>query len=63
MQLDERGWDEVIATLAATFAEMTRIRGDASDRIAASGEQGDPGDGGDARLRVAATAAAARSGD
>jgi hypothetical protein len=39
MQLDERGWDEVIATLAATFAEMTRIRGDAGDRIAASGEK------------------------
>jgi hypothetical protein len=37
MQLDERGWDEVIATLAATFAEMSRIRGDAGDRIAASG--------------------------
>jgi DNA-binding transcriptional ArsR family regulator len=39
MQLDERGWDEAIATLAATFAEMTRIRGDAGDRIAASGSK------------------------
>lgn len=39
MQLDERGWKELIASLAATFAEMTRIRGDAIDRIAASGDE------------------------
>ena len=39
MQLDERGWDEVITTLAATFAEMTRIRSDATDRISASGAE------------------------
>lgn len=39
MQLDERGWDEVIATLAATFGELTQIRHDASDRLAASGEE------------------------
>lgn len=39
MQLDERGWKELIASLAATFAEMTRIRSDASDRIAASGDE------------------------
>jgi hypothetical protein len=37
MQLDERAWGEVIATLAATFAELTQIRHDARDRIAASG--------------------------
>jgi hypothetical protein len=37
MQLDERAWGEMIATLAATFAEVSRIRRDASDRIAASG--------------------------
>jgi hypothetical protein len=39
MQLDERGWGEVIAALAATFAELTQIRRDAHDRIAASGEE------------------------
>jgi DNA-binding transcriptional ArsR family regulator len=38
MQLDERGWKEVIATLAATFGELTQIRHDARDRLAASGE-------------------------
>jgi DNA-binding transcriptional ArsR family regulator len=38
MQLDERGWKEVIATLAATFGELTQIRQDARDRLAASGE-------------------------
>jgi DNA-binding transcriptional ArsR family regulator len=39
MQLDERGWGEVIATLAATFGELTQIRHDARDRLAASGEE------------------------
>lgn len=39
MQLDERAWSEVIAILAATFAELTQIRHDASDRIAASGDE------------------------
>jgi hypothetical protein len=39
MQLDERGWKEVIATLAATFGELTQIRHDARDRLAASGEE------------------------
>jgi DNA-binding transcriptional ArsR family regulator len=39
MQLDERGWEEVIAKLAATFAELSRIRSDAGDRLAASGEK------------------------
>jgi hypothetical protein len=38
MQLDERGWGEAIAALAGTFAELTRIRHDARDRLAASGE-------------------------
>jgi hypothetical protein len=37
MQLDERAWEEVIATLAATFAQLTVIREDARDRLAASG--------------------------
>lgn len=39
MQLDERGWEEVVATLAATFGELTQIRHDARDRLAASGEE------------------------
>jgi DNA-binding transcriptional ArsR family regulator len=39
MQLDERGWKEVITTLAATFGELTQIRHDAKDRLAASGEE------------------------
>lgn len=39
MQLDERGWEEVIATLASAFGELTQIRHDARDRIAASGEK------------------------
>ncbi|MDQ2629757.1 MAG: winged helix-turn-helix domain-containing protein [Actinomycetota bacterium] len=39
MQLDERGWKEMIATLAATFGELTQIRHDAKDRLAASGEE------------------------
>lgn len=39
MQLDERGWNEVIATLAATLGELTQIRHDAKDRLASSGEQ------------------------
>lgn len=39
MQLDERGWKEVIAALAATFGELTQIRHDARDRLAASGEE------------------------
>ena len=39
MQLDERGWEEVIATLASAFGELTQIRHDARDRLAASGER------------------------
>jgi DNA-binding transcriptional ArsR family regulator len=39
MQLDERGWSETIAKLAATFEELTQIRVDARDRVAASGEE------------------------
>ena len=39
MQLDERGWEEVIDTLAATFGELIQIRHDAKDRLAASGEE------------------------
>ena len=39
MQLDERAWREVVAALAATFAELTQIRVDARDRLATSGEE------------------------
>jgi hypothetical protein len=39
MQLDERGWSEAIARLAATFEELTQIRRDAGDRLAASGDE------------------------
>lgn len=39
MQLDERGWEEVIDALAQTFGELTQIRHDAKDRLAASGEE------------------------
>jgi len=39
MQLDERGWNEVIAALAATFGELTEIRHAAGDRLAASGDE------------------------
>jgi DNA-binding transcriptional ArsR family regulator len=39
MQLDERGWKELIAALGSTFGELTRIREDARDRIAASGDE------------------------
>ena len=39
MQLDERGWEEVVATLAGAFGELTQIRHDARDRLAASGER------------------------
>jgi hypothetical protein len=39
MQLDERGWGEVIAALATAFAELAQIRHDARDRLAASGEE------------------------
>jgi DNA-binding transcriptional ArsR family regulator len=39
MQLDERGWEEAIATLASAFAKLTQIRNDARDRLAASGEE------------------------
>lgn len=39
MQLDERGWEEVIDTLATTFHELMQIHHDARDRISASGEE------------------------
>jgi hypothetical protein len=39
MQLDERGWEEMIAALASAFGELSQIRHDARDRLAASGEK------------------------
>jgi hypothetical protein len=39
MQLDERGWEEMIAALASAFGELSQIRRDARDRLAASGEK------------------------
>lgn len=37
MPLDERGWTEIISTLAACFGEVEQIRHDALDRLPASG--------------------------
>jgi hypothetical protein len=39
LPLDERGWKEAMETLAACYGEIERIRHDALDRLAASGEQ------------------------
>jgi len=39
MLLDERGWREMTAALAAAFGELTQIRHDARDRLAGSGEE------------------------
>lgn len=38
MEVDERGWSELMATLATTLGEVTQIRHDARDRLAASGD-------------------------
>lgn len=42
MQLDERGWDELSASLSGCFGEVEQIRHDAKDRLAASGEKSIP---------------------
>lgn len=39
MEVDERGWTELMATLAGTYGEITQIRHDARDRLAASGDK------------------------
>lgn len=39
MEVDERGWTELMATLAGTYGEVTQIRHDAQDRLAASGDK------------------------
>ena len=38
MEVDERGWTELMATLANTYGEITQIRHDAQDRLAASSD-------------------------
>lgn len=38
MEVDERGWTELMSTLEGTFGEITQIRHDAQDRLAASGD-------------------------
>jgi hypothetical protein len=37
--LDERGWEEMTASMSACFGEVERIRHDAADRLAASGDE------------------------
>lgn len=39
MEVDERGWTELMATLADTLGDLTQIRSDAEDRLAASGDK------------------------
>lgn len=39
MEVDERGWTELMSTLAGTYGEITQIRHDARDRLAASGDK------------------------
>ena len=39
MEVDERGWTELMATLAGAYGDITQIRHDAIDRLAASGDK------------------------
>jgi hypothetical protein len=39
MNLDERGWKEMLARLEACFKDCEQIRQDAEDRLAGSGEK------------------------
>lgn len=39
MGLDERGWEEMTARLAACFGDMEQIKHDAADRLAGSGDR------------------------
>jgi hypothetical protein len=39
MEVDERGWSELMGTLAGTYGDVEQIRHDARDRLAASGEK------------------------
>lgn len=39
MEVDERGWTELMSTLAGTYGTVAQIRHDARDRLAASGDK------------------------
>lgn len=39
MEVDERGWTELMSTLAGAYGDVTQIRHDARDRLAASGDE------------------------
>lgn len=39
MEVDERGWTELMSTLATTLGDVTQIRHNARDRLAASGDK------------------------
>jgi hypothetical protein len=39
MEVDERGWTELMSTLASTFGSIEEIRHDARDRLAGSGDK------------------------
>lgn len=42
MQLDQRGWNELMTSLAACFGEVEQIRHDSKERLATSGEKSIP---------------------
>ena len=42
LEVDERGWKELMATLATTLGDVTQIRHDAGDRLAASEDNAVP---------------------
>lgn len=39
MEIDERGWTELMGTLASTFGSIEEIRHDARDRLSGSGDK------------------------
>ncbi|HEU4599123.1 MAG TPA: hypothetical protein VFS26_05210 [Solirubrobacterales bacterium] len=39
MEVDERGWTELMSTLASTYGTVVQIRHEARDRLAASGDK------------------------
>lgn len=42
VEVDERGWTELMSALEGTFGDITQIRHDAGDRLAASGDKAVP---------------------
>lgn len=42
MEVDEQGWTELMSALADTLGDVTQIRHDAQDRLAASGDKAVP---------------------